>query len=125
MSQKLSKGLERTIQKGALMSKADARRAYIALGISALMVFVFWSIAIDNSSRGLWTEYLCWALVGLGLVAFVTLPPVLYGFHNRHRIEPAEDLQPHDFSQAHRAGVIGAGSVPIVKAILDWLGLGG
>ena len=125
LRRRISERLDISIQKGALMSSTDARRAYLALIIGALMAIIFSSIAMSGVHDNRLLEYGCWALVGLGLFGFITLPPVLYGYHNRHRIEPADEMRPYDFSQANRAGIIAAGGVPLLKALLDWLGLGG
>ncbi len=104
------------------MSRDNARRAYLALGLAIFFVPFFTVIALDHTGESPSKEYLSWALVGLFAIGFVTMPAILYGYHNRHHIDTSDVEESYDFSLAYRAGIAAALGAPALKALLDWLG---
>lgn len=121
----VQRALRTMIERGALMSKANARRAYIAVFLGTLLVVLFVSIALEAADgNDVVKEYLSWTVVGFLSVGFVTMPPVLYGYHNRYRIDTTGVKEAYDFSDAYRAGIAAAIGVPALKALFDWLAQG-
>ncbi|MGI9437788.1 MAG: hypothetical protein ACR2Q4_23655, partial [Geminicoccaceae bacterium] len=96
------------VRRGAKMSKKNAGWAYLALGIAILFVPLFVTLALEHAGQSLVKEYISWALVGLFATGFISMPTVLYGYHNRHRIDTDGVDEGYDFSHAHRAGLAAA-----------------
>lgn len=103
------------------MSRANAKRAYVALGLTIFFVPLCTMIALEHAGQSLFKEYLSWALVGILSVGFVTMPAVLFGYHNRHQIDTSDVEEGYDLSDAYRAGIAAAAGVPMIRAIFDWL----
>ncbi len=104
------------------MSDRDAKRNAILTACAPVLLFIVIFNEIVEPSETVLMKVIVWWLIGMFLLAMVTLPMALYGYYNRHRIDTEEE-EPLNYAPGMSGALLGTALVPLGRLLFDYFGI--